>query len=137
MANNPNAKDNLKPFEKGDKRINRKGRAIRGFDALRKEWQDIWSEIMFDGNGQPIIDEVTGKALTRLRGRMRIATSSRNHQEFRTALEYAYGKPKEEIDLSNSDGSLQKVIIEYVDSENTTPAPASGATSDKKQQEKI
>lgn len=95
-----------KGFVKGDPRINRKGRPVRGMDELKREWQDVWSEIMYDGNGNPIIDEVTGKKLTRLKARMRIATSSRNTQEFRTALEYAYGKPKEEIDLSNSDGSL-------------------------------
>src|SRR3972149_1144771 len=82
-------------FTKGDPRINRKGRPVRGMDALKAEWQDVWSEIMFDSNGQPIIDEVTGKKLTRLKARMRIPTSSRTPQELRTAFESASGKPKE------------------------------------------
>ena len=99
MAN----KASLKPFEKGyDPRRNMKGRAIRGFDALRREWQEIWAEILFDEHGQPIIDPVTEKALTRLRARMRTATTSRNFQEFRTALEYAYGKVKEEVEHSGN-----------------------------------
>ncbi len=99
-----------KPFVKGDPRINRKGRPVRGMDELKREWQDVWSEIMFDSNNLPIIDEVTGKKLTRLKARMRIATSSRNTQEFRTALEYAYGKPKEEIDLTSGGEPIQTKV---------------------------
>ena len=96
-------------FVKGDPRINRKGRPIKTFNALRKEWQDIFAEIMFDGDGKPMLDEVTGKALTRLKARMRVSTSSRNFQEFRTALEYAYGKPMTEIDLT-SGGEINHII---------------------------
>ena len=109
-------KANLKPFVKGDDpRRNMKGRAVRGFDALRKEWQDTWAEILFDEHGQPIIDPVTEKALTRLRARMRTATTSRNFQEFRTALEYAYGKPKEELDIQSGGKPLQPPqIIEII-----------------------
>lgn len=97
-------------FVKGDPRINRKGRPIKTFNALRKEWQDIFAEIMFDSDGKPILDEVTGKALTRLKARMRVSTSSRNFQEFRTALEYAYGKPMTEIDLTSGGEKIDGVI---------------------------
>jgi len=119
MANNPNAVDNLRPFVKGDPRINRKGRAVRGFDALRKEWQDIWSEILFDDKGNPIMDEVTKKSLTRLRARMRIATSSRNPAEFKTALEYAFGKVKDEVDLTSGGEALVVKVIKASDADNS------------------
>jgi hypothetical protein len=112
MPPNP---QNLKPFVKGDSRINRKGRAVNGFDQLRKEWQKIWNEIMLDDKGQPIIDAETGKQLTRIKARMRIATSSRNHQEFRTALEYAYGKVKEEVDVTSAGNALVVQIVKASD----------------------
>jgi phage terminase large subunit len=102
-----------RPFVKGDPRINRRGRLVSDMSALKKEYQKVWSEIMFveamDENGRPIldkktgkpkmvpaIDEVTGEKLTRLTARLRVSTSSRNTQEFQTALAYAYGKPTEE-----------------------------------------
>ena len=109
MAN----KASLVPFKKNnpatgerDPRINRRGRIIRGLDALSKEWQAIWAEVMFDERGQPIIDEVTGKALTRIQARMRVATSSRNNQEFKVALEYAYGKVPQPVTGVGDDGAV-------------------------------
>ena len=57
MANNPNAKDNLKPFVKGDPRINRKGRP-KSFDAWRKLNRDVLGEIAINRKtGEPIIIE--------------------------------------------------------------------------------
>jgi hypothetical protein len=107
MPNNPNAIKNLKPFQKGDKRINRLGRKIRGKDALRREWEAIWSEIMFDENGKPIIDDITGKALTRLKAQMRAMTTSTNIRKVELALAYTYGKPKEEVDLTSGGEALK------------------------------
>jgi hypothetical protein len=75
---------------------------------LRREWLKIWNETMLDSSGKPIIDEATGREMTRLIARMRIATSSRNVKEFETALAYAYGKPKEQIDLTSGG---QKIIV--------------------------
>jgi hypothetical protein len=110
------SKANLIPFKPGtDKRRNLKGHNVNGFDQLRKEWQKIWNEIMLDDKGQPIIDAETGKQLTRIKARMRIATSSRNHQEFRTALEYAYGKVKEEVDVTSAGNALVVQIVKASD----------------------
>lgn len=122
MPNNPKAKDNLKPFKPNDpttgetdKRINRRGRIVKGKEALRKEWESIWAEIMFDDNGKPIVDEVTGKALTRLKAQMRAMTTSTNVRKVELALNYTFGKPKEELDLSNSDGTLKPPqVIEII-----------------------
>jgi len=95
--------------------INRRGREVNGFDALRKEWQRIWSEVLFDTNGKPIIDEVTGEKLTRLTARMRTATSSRNTKEFEVALAYAYGKPRDELDITSGGEKIVIAIKGYDD----------------------
>lgn len=107
MPPNP---QNLKPFVKGDPRINRKGRPIRDAAKLRKAWQDIWAEVLYDDKGNPIIDESTGKELTRLAARMRIATSSRNPAELRVALEYAFGKVRDEVDITSGGKPLKAYV---------------------------
>ena len=96
----------------GGNKINRKGRAVNGFDALRKEWQKIWNEVLLDDKGNPIIDPETKRQMTRLVARMRIATSSRNTKEFEIALAYAYGKPKEQIDVNANVSMTWKEFIE-------------------------
>lgn len=95
-SNNPNVKDNLKPFVKGDKRINRLGRP-KSFDALRKLAQKIAAEEL---------QSTDGDVITRIEALLRVMSTSRNPADRKTFLEYAFGKPKEEVDLSNSDGTL-------------------------------
>ena len=109
------SKANLIPFKPGpDKRRNLKGHNVNGFDQLRKEWVKIWNETMLDSNGNPILDAETKRELSRIRARMRIATSSKNTKEFEIALAYAYGKPKEEINLSG-EGTLVVQIVKASD----------------------
>lgn len=81
----------------GGKRANKrnnKGRP-RSFDALRALAQEIAAE--------PISAE---EKMTRIEALLRVMSSSRNPADRRTFLEYAFGKPKEELSLSNPDGSL-------------------------------
>ena len=111
---------NLKPFDKNDPitgkkdpRINRRGRAIKGKDAFRREWEKIWAEVMFDSNGHPIIDEATGEKMTRLRARMKTMTTSRNPKELEIALHYTFGKPKEEVEVNTN--SIIEIGIKQID----------------------
>ena len=118
MANNPKAKDNLIPFVKGDARINRRGRIVSGKDPLRKLWEKTWAEIMFDEHGKPIIDEATGKELTRLQAQMRAMTTSQNVRKVELALAYTYGKPKEEV-VVGGEGKIE-IVITHEDTHKTT-----------------
>lgn len=94
---NPKSLANLKPFEKGDSRINRAGRP-KSFDELRSLFQDIAAE------------EITlnGKKYTRAQA-IGLAMSM-DKKMMRDFLEFAFGKPTEKVDLSNSDGTLAPKI---------------------------
>lgn len=102
--NNPNAIDNLKPFVKGDKRINRAGRP-RSFDALRKLAIKIAGE------------NVPESEVTRIEALLRVMSSSRNPADRALFLAYAYGKPKEQIEQT---GTTEVVIRYEKQSGNTT-----------------
>ena len=95
-----------RPFVKGDSRINRRGRPTKDQIGERKLWQDTFAEYLFDEKGKVIIDEVTGKPLTRLQARIRVATSSRNAREFAMALERAYGKVPQPVTGTGEGGAI-------------------------------
>jgi hypothetical protein len=92
--------------------INRLGRKIRGKDALRKEWEAIWSEVMLDDKGNPIVDEITKKGLTRLRAQMRAMTTSTNVKKVELALSYTFGKPTEETKVDNTGEVVLRIVRE-------------------------
>jgi hypothetical protein len=93
---------------------NRRGRIISGRETFRKEFEKIWAEIMFDDNGNPIIDPANEKPLTRLRAQMRAMTTSSNVRKVELAMAYTFGKPKEEVDISNSDGTLKPIVQIFI-----------------------
>ena len=96
MAN----EQNLKPFVKGDPRINRKGRP-KNFDALRALAKMIANEKIEgkDTNGQPVI-------MSRVELILRSWASSKgNWQLQKQFIEVAYGKVKDELELTGKDGS--------------------------------
>ena len=98
MANNPKAADNLKPFKKGkgkntDPRINTNGRP-KSFDKLRKLAQQIAHEEARGVDGTALI--IGGQKQTQITMLMRQLIKD-NPVKF---LEYAFGKPKDEVELS-------------------------------------
>jgi hypothetical protein len=113
-ASNSTKKVPGKPFVKGDPRINRKGRPTKDQIGERKLWQDVFAEYLTttDDNGNVVIvmDEITGKPLTRLKARIRVATGSRNAHEFGLALERAYGKVSQPLDIGGEGGLTIKII---------------------------
>lgn len=119
MTPNP---QNLKPFVKGDKRINRKGRP-KSFDALRKLAQQIAAEDL---------QSTDGDVVTRIEALLRVMSSSKNPADRALFLAYAFGKPKEEIAMNNSGETVTKVIIEYGENLTGKTAPATQSTEPNK-----
>ena len=117
MANNPNVLDNLKPFVKGDARINRKGR-IGNFAQLRKLALKIGNEPL----------DVNSPDVTRFLALLRVMSSSRNPADRKLFLEYAVGKVKEELDVTSDGKALPSAIVQvYIpdngrDKTDKTPA---------------
>ena len=98
MTPNP---QNLKPFVKGDKRINRKGRP-KSFDALRKLAQQIAAEDL---------QSTDGDVVTRIEALLRVMSSSKNPADRALFLAYAFGKPKDELDLTTGGEPLTIRIV--------------------------
>ncbi len=104
--------ENLKPFVKGDKRINRKGR-IDNFAKFRKLAQNIGNEPLSDA------DEILFSGL------LRALAKSKSSADRALFLAYAIGKPKEEVDVTSGGKAITKIVVEWQDDDNSddkTPA---------------
>lgn len=88
---------NLKPFVKGDKRINRNGRP-RSFDALRKLAQRIGNENATD-------------EMTRVELILRSWSLSKDPQLQLKFIEIAYGKVPNPIELTGKDNGAIKINV--------------------------
>ena len=82
-----------KPFVKGDKRINRGGRP-KSFDALRKLAQKIAGELPEESD------------VTRVTEMLIEMSKSKNPSDRALFLAYAFGKPKEEVDVTSKGESI-------------------------------
>ena len=104
MANpNPNT-SGLVPFVKGkDKRRNTKGKP-KDFLALRKLAQQIAAEEL---------QSTDGDTITRIEALLRVMSTSRNPADRKTFLEYALGKPKEEVQINGD--SVIRINIQGFD----------------------
>ncbi len=109
MANNPRATENLKPFTKGDPRINRKGKP-RAMPALRDLTLDILTEPATGADGAPVL--VNGKPISKVEAIIRAAATSKDPRQRQWAIELGYGKPVQQVELGGKDGGPLR--IEYV-----------------------
>ena len=87
----------------GGKRANKQGKGKpKTFTALRKLAQSIAAEEL---------QSTDGDVITRIEALLRVMSTSRNPADRKTFLEYAFGKPKDEVEHSGE----QKVelVVKY------------------------
>ena len=102
----------LKPFQPGDKRINRDGRPRNGGDlaALARR---IGAEIATTKDGKPVLGP-DGKPMTVVEAILRQKAQNPKYQaEF---LERGWGKVQTDISMAGKDG--ERIVIEVVRREN-------------------
>jgi hypothetical protein len=80
---------------------NRNGRP-RSFDALRKLMQEKAAEIATDADGKPIMRD--GKPMTN--AEMFVEAWMKDRKQRQAFAAYAWGKPKEELDVTSGGESL-------------------------------
>ena len=100
---------NLKPFKKGDPRINRNGRP-KSFDALRALAQDIAHEKAKAGGNTVVID---GHSVTVAEAILRQMAQSKNPAERARFLEIAFGKVSQAVEVSGKDGGAIKHEVDF------------------------
>jgi hypothetical protein len=89
----------LKPFAKGDSRINRRGRP-KTFDAFRKLCQQIcWEKVTIDG-----------EVLTRLEVIVRDWAGSKDPQKQLALVQYGFGKPPDKIEATGLENKTQLIL---------------------------
>lgn len=95
-------RDNLRPFVKGDPRINRKGRP-KSFDKWRELAIDILQEPAKDADGKPII--IDGHIATNAEMIARSWMKDKKRQQ--SLIEAAFGKVPQKFEMDAKD----KIIV--------------------------
>ena len=97
---------NLKPFVKGDPRINRKGRP-KSFDQLRALAQKLSHEPMGE-TGRTAVEMILRKL------------AMENPERF---LEIAYGKVPQPVEMTGKDGGALEIVVKYADGKRNDTDP--------------
>ena len=106
---------NLKPFVKGDPRINRKGRPKK-FDALRDLAQQIAHEPAIAKGGGPLI--ISGRKATTTEAILRSWATSKNSRLQQQFMEIAYGKVPNVTEITGKDGGKLDVVLGWGDADD-------------------
>ena len=106
----------LKPFVKGDPRINRKGRP-KSFDGLRSLAQEIAHEAAKSQAGQPVV--IDGHVVTITEAIMRSWAMSKDPRLQQKFIEVAYGQVPSVTRLEGTDGGpIQFIFTRRADAED-------------------
>ena len=101
--------DNLKPFVKGDPRINRKGRP-KNSDQLKALGMALLHEPAKDKNGQPVV--IDGHVATNLEMILRRMMSDKRQSS--ELLDRVFGKIPQAIQHEGEGGGPMVLRVEYV-----------------------
>ena len=95
-------------FQKGDPRINRKGRP-KGFDSLRKLFLEIAHEVPLDKNGDPLV--INGHQVTVVEALARQWATSKNPAVQKMFMEYAFGKVSDKTEVTGENSGPIKIEV--------------------------
>ena len=98
---------NLKPFKRGDARINRRGRP-KSFDALRTLTQQIAHEVVTH-NGEPVV--MAGHALTVVEAILRQWAHSKNARLQMAFMEICFGKVPVSVEVGGKTDDAIPIIV--------------------------
>ena len=102
---------NLKPFTKGDPRINRKGKP-KTFDALRELAQQIAHEEAKTQDGTPVV--IAGRKVTNAELVLRKWMASKDARLQMHVMEVAFGKVPQVLEVGGPDGGpIAVTLVDY------------------------
>ena len=87
----------------GGPRAPRRGTKPKSFDALRKLMQEQAGEVALDAGGNPITDK---NGRPRTNAEMFVEAWMKDRKQRKSFAEFAWGKPKEEIDITSGGETL-------------------------------
>jgi hypothetical protein len=117
-VNKQRSLSNLKPFTKGDRRINRKGRP-KSFDEFRRLAQQIAHEKV----------DKDGELMTRVEAILRNWTTSKQPVLQLAFIAYCYGKPPEKLETTGLENKTT-LILHYPHERPDLLARSRGITPD-------
>ena len=98
-------------FQKGDPRINRKGKP-RDFQAFRELGQQIANEVLTDKDGKPVV--IDGHIVTVAEGILRKWSRSNDPKLQIAFIEVAYGKTPTQTEITGANGGpLQHQVFDH------------------------
>jgi hypothetical protein len=104
---------NLRPFTKGDPRINRRGRP-KSFDQFRELAQAIAQEMITDNDGNPMM---VAESI------LRSWAKSKEPVLQKAFIEYCYGKPPEKLETTGLENKTT-LILHYAHERQELNLPA-------------
>ena len=122
MADRSNTAKNSatgKPFTKGDKRINRKGRP-KSFDALRRLALEVAHREVKDDNGEPLV--IDGQTITKIEDILMHWSTSSEPALQKAFVEIAYGKVPMPVEVTGKDGGPVVIKVVYGDGTDSKTA---------------
>lgn len=111
---------NSTSFQKGDPRINRKGRP-KSFDALRKLAQDKAGELVLDEDGKPLVRD--GNYVTVSEQLLHDMITSDDWRAKQAFFEIAYGKVPQPTEVTGKDGGDITINVVYGNKTTDSNAP--------------